>query len=1200
MKRSVRVIKHLLAPVGALLLLFTLGCGSQNPILGGGVGPAAPPTVTAVVPVDQATGVSINTTVLTAAFSEQVSLLPGSASFTVTGAAVGSNPVGTVALDATSRTATFTLAPATTLAPLNVYTATVTGAKSLSTGLSMSVPYVWTFTTGATPDTTRPRVTLTGPITSIPGPTTGVSINTAIVAAFTEDMSPATLTAASFTLTGPGTTVVAGSVSYASRTAVFVPTALLASSTTYTATVTTAATDLAGNALAGNQAALPAASNYVWTFTTSAALDTTRPQVTLTVPATTVPGPTTGVATNTAIAVAFTEDMAPATLTTSSFTLAGPGVTAVVGSVTYASRTAVFTPQVALASSTTYTATLTTAATDLAGNTLAGNQAAFPAASSYIWTFTTAAGPDTTRPQVTLTVPATTIPGPTTGVATNTSVAAAFTEDMAPLTLNALSFTLTGPGATAVAGGVSYASRTAVFTPAAVLATNTTYTATITTAATDLAGNTLAGNQAALPAASNYVWTFTTAAAPDTTRPRVTLTVPATTILGPTTGTATNVAISAAFTEAMAPATLTTASFTLTGPGATVVAGSVAYASQTATFTPTAALLSTTTYTATITTVATDLAGNQLAGNQAPLPAASNYVWTFTTAAAPDTTRPMVTLTVPATTLPGPTTGIATNVAISAAFTEAMAPATLTTASFTLTGPGATVVAGSVAYISQIATFTPTAILASNTTYTATITTLATDLAGNQLAGNQAALPAASNYVWTFTTAAAPDTTRPMVTLTVPVTTIPGPTTGVAINTAITAAFTEPMNATTLTAASFTVTGPGLTVVNGLVSYTAASQTALFVPSAPLLAGTTYTATITILATDLAGNALAGNQAPLPAASNYVWTFTTSVALDTTPPTIILTKPVNLATAVTINTAVNATFSEAMDLSGATFTLQLTGGPLGPILPGAFSYDPISKIATFTPSSALLALTSYTATVSGAKDLAGNALAPGLVPNPWSFTTGSALAPGAVPLGSAGAFGIMATSAITNTGIATMVNGDVSLEPGTSCGLLPAQVNGSIHINDSVSHLAKADLLAAYNFAKTLPPGTTITGGADLGALPNMPPGTYTSASTMLISTPLTLNGGGDTNAVWVFQIGSSLTTGASVILTNGAQAKNVFWVSTVDVTVGVGTTFNGTIITGRDATGVTGATINGRILAGAITAGTIALDSNTVNVPAP
>jgi len=153
-----------------------------------------------------------------------------------------------------------------------------------------------------------------------------------------------------------------------------------------------------------------------------------------------------------------------------------------------------------------------------------------------------------------------------------------------------------------------------------------------------------------------------------------------------------------------------------------------------------------------------------------------------------------------------------------------------------------------------------------------------------------------------------------------------------------------------------------------------------------------------------------------------------------------------------------------------------------------------------------------------------------------------------------------------------------------------------------VSHQARADLLLAYNFAKALPPGVTISGGADLGALylTGIPPGTYTSGSTMLVSTPLILDAGGNANAVWVFQIGSSLTTTANVSLAHGAQAKNVFWVPTLDATVGVGSTFYGTIVAGRDTTAKTGAVINGRILTGATLSGTIALDTNTVNVPAP
>jgi hypothetical protein len=371
---------------------------------------------------------------------------------------------------------------------------------------------------------------------------------------------------------------------------------------------------------------------------------------------------------------------------------------------------------------------------------------------------------------------------------------------------------------------------------------------------------------------------------------------------------------------------------------------------------------------------------------------------------------------------------------------------------------------------------------------------------------------------------------------------------------------------------------------------------AIFTPVNPLTNNTSYTATIKggiNGAKDLAGN---------PLANNYVWSWKTAAAADLIAPTVILVNPANLATNVAIDSAVNATFSEAMDpLTVSTATFKVAG------VTGLVAYNAINKIATFTPSTSFLNGTTYTARITtGAKDLAGNAVAVDYV---WSFTTANAIIVPPVPLvplGSVATFGIMATSAITNTGAATKINGDVSLDPGTSCGLLPVQVNGAIHINDSVSAQARADLLSAYNTAKSLPPGVTVPGGSDLGGFANgglpgvLPPGTYTSGSTMLVSTPLTLDGKGDANATWVFQIGSSLTTTSSVSLSNGAQAKNVHWVPTASATIGVGTIFNGNIIAGVSATGQTGAVINGRILAGATNPGTIALDTNTVNVPAP
>ncbi|MBC7961752.1 MAG: Ig-like domain-containing protein [Steroidobacteraceae bacterium] len=525
-------------------------------------------------------------------------------------------------------------------------------------------------------------------------------------------------------------------------------------------------------------------------------------------------------------------------------------------------------------------------------------------------------------------------------------------------------------------------------------------------------------------------------------------------------------------------------------------------------------------------------------------------------------------------------TGVFLNTKVNATFSGAVDPASLTTATFTVK-QGTTTVPGTVTFTPVTAVFSPAGNLLANTTYIATVTTGVKDSDGKALA---------SDYVWSFTTGTALDSAAPTVTGTINA----NNATGVPINTKVGATFSKAMDSTTINSTTFTFK-QGTATVPGKVSYSGLN--AVFTPDSNLAPNTLYTATITTGAKDLTvpGNALA---------SNFVWSWTTGGTLDITPPKVITENPANLAANVTINSVVRATFDKAMDpltITSQTFTLKAGATTVK----GLVTYDALSRIATFRPSGNLLANTKYTATVTtGAKDISGNVLASGLVPNPWTFTTANTVVvppASAVPLGSAGTFGIMATSAITNTGAATMINGDVSLNPGSSNGLLPVQVNGAIHINDTVSEQARADLLAAYNTAKNLPPGTTVSGGADLGALKPggvLPPGTYTSGSTMLVSTPLTLNG--SATDVWIFQIGSSLTTTANVILGPGVLAKNVFWVPTLDATVGVNSTFSGTIVSGRDVTAKTGATINGRILAGATLAGTIALDTNTVNVPAP
>ncbi|MDA3971014.1 MAG: Ig-like domain-containing protein [Desulfobulbaceae bacterium] len=456
----------------------------------------------------------------------------------------------------------------------------------------------WDEATTATTATTVPAVTFTVPVNNA----TGVPISNSLTATFSEPMNPSTIDKTTFTLV-QGATVVPGDVTYSGVTAVFNPTNDLDTGIIYTATVTTGAKNLAGNGLAVNK---------VWNFTTGSSADTTIPTVTHNDPH----NAATGVATNTTVQAIFSEAMDPSTINTTTFTLV-QGATTVTGTVDYSGLTAVFTPTSLLVANTTYTATITTGATDLA-------RVANGLAVKKVWSFTTSSVPDTTKPTVTLTFPADTA----TGVAPNSTVAATFSEPMTPLTV--LTFTLK-QGTTPVDGTVIYLARHAGFTPDSELAVNTLYTATITSKATDLAGNELAGNQALLPASSDYIWTFTTAAVQDEIAPTVTITNPD--------DSASEVPVSktinATFSELMQPLTLTTASFTLiNNTTSDEVSGTVGWepSSLIAYFNPDVELDFETTYTATVSDQALDMAGNALivpAVDDLPTP----NPWTFTTAA---------------------------------------------------------------------------------------------------------------------------------------------------------------------------------------------------------------------------------------------------------------------------------------------------------------------------------------------------------------------------------------------------------------------------------------------------------------------------------------------------------------------------------------------------------------------------------------
>ncbi len=457
------------------------------------------------------------------------------------------------------------------------------------------------------------------------------------------------------------------------------------------------------------------------------------------------------------------------------------------------------------------------------------------------------------------------------------------------------------------------------------------------------------------------------------------------------------------------------------------------------------------------------------------------------------------------------------------------------------------------------------------------------------------------------------DTTAPTVSATA----IANGATGVAINTTVGATLSEAMNPASITTATVTLR-QGATPVLGTVSYSGTSV--VFVPSSPLASSTGYTATIkggSSGVKDLAGNALA---------SDYVWSFTTGAAADTTAPTVSGTVIANGATGVAINTTVGATLSEAMNpASITTATVTLRQGAT-PVL-GTVSYSGTSVV--FVPSSPLANSTGYTATIkggsSGVKDLAGNALASDFV---WNFTTaGSAgpAGPAAVNLLTAGNFAILAKTTITDIP-SSAITGNIGLSPaaGASIGVTCAEMTGTIYTvdatyvgsgnvtcvapgpgaNKTLVDNAILDMGTAYGDAagRTLPNATEL-GAGNISGL-TIAPGLYKWSTGVAINTDVYLSGGA--NDVWIFQIagdlsiaaGGSVPAGIKVVLSGGAQAKNIFWQvgGPTGATLGTYSTFNGNILSAKQVIFRTGAVLNGRAFADS----QVVLDRNTVTKPAP
>jgi len=355
---------------------------------------------------------------------------------------------------------------------------------------------------------------------------------------------------------------------------------------------------------------------------------------------------------------------------------------------------------------------------------------------------------------------------------------------------------------------------------------------------------------------------------------------------------------------------------------------------------------------------------------------------------------------------------------------------------------------------------------------------------------------------------------------------------------------------------------------------------------------------------------------------------------------------------------------DPLTITAATFTLATVAGTS---VAGVVAYDASTRIATFNPVANLTGTpaTTYIATIksgaSGVKDLAGNPLT---VDKVTSFTTNASTCTAAPALGAAAPFGSFGGNAtLTNDGLATVINGDIGVNASSTAvtGLHDAggntytittdndgSVNGLVYTQtappSSVAGLAvtqaRSDALLAFNSLSpaSLPGGIDVSslaqcptcggagGGPDELAGRTLPPGVYLSTvGTYDIgglarpAADLTLDAGGDGNAVWVFQTAANVgslnvgLTGPStpavpihVLLINGAQSKNVFWYVPAGATIGTGATMVGTLLADASITlSTTGGspptavvtTLNGRAIA--LTAG-VTMTNTVVNVPAP
>lgn len=1004
-----------------------------------------------------------------------------------------------------------------------------------------------------------PEVILTNPANDA----TNVITNTQITATFNRAMVPASVSGETFSVK-QGETPVSGIVTYADKVATFTPTKPLDSNKLYTGTITKKVKDTDGN--------FPI-KNYVWNFTTG-----NVPRVIATDPiiaASSVP-------LNKIITATFSTAMNPLTINTATF-LVNQGTTPITGTVSYTGTTATFTPTSPLADNTVYTGTITIEAKDVAGNAMA---------SHYKWSFSTsqslytiivssnpavggsASGGGSFNKDTQITV----VAAPSTGytftnwtegatvVSTNASYAVTVTSNrtlVANFTVN--TFTL---NVNAVNGTVTKVPNQTTFN----------YGTSVLLTATPAAGYSFTGWTGDATGTSNSL-TITMNSNKNITAnfaltPADTYTLNVTSSLGGTAVKNPNQAGYANGTSVQVTATPNTGySFSGWSGDATGTTNPLPVTMNSdknivANFTLTPVI----TYSLTVianngVVVKNPNQANYNQGSTVQLTATPNSGYTFTgwSGDATGTTNPL-------------TVTMNSNKNITAIFT--LIPAS----TYTL---NVTAVNGTVEKNPSQATY----LAGTNVQLTATpnsgysFTGWSGDATGSE---NPLLVQMNSNKNIT-----AIFTLTPTITYTLNVTAVNGTIVKNPNQPNYNQGTTVQLTATPNNGYIFSGWSGDASGTNNPLTVTMNSNkniTANFT----LIPASTYTLNATAINGSVTKNPnsptyASGSIIQLTATPNTGYTFT-SWGGDATGST----NPLNVT--------MNANKEIVANFSIITYTL-LVISVNGDVVknPEQIEYNYGENVELTATANSGYTFDSWSGDATGST----NPITV-LMDKNKNVTANYVVAPPSGPvgidLGSAGNFAILAGSGISNTGVSTMINGDVGSFPtATINGLLPGNVNGTLFSSaDPIVGLAKNDLTTAFNEAQARSLDAISLPG-QIGGL-TLAPGLYVNSTTSGISGTgpngiLTLDAGGNANAVWIFKVGSTFITdaGTSIVLAGGAQAKNIYWSVGTSATLGTNSIFYGNILADQAITLTTGATLTGRALT---RIAAITLDSNSVTKP--